>query len=272
FWIPLAVGGLFAIKTAITAIIARGFGFTTPQALEIGLVLGQGGEFAFVVVALAMSHALLPPPVAQFMLIVVALTMFLTPLTTRLAHGLGAWLAAHGESEGEASPADDIAPDLADHVVLAGYGRTGQLLAELLDRQQIVHVAIDLDPVHVSVQREAGAAVWLGNATRTPMLERLHLARAAALVVTTDDAAVAERVVRAARQLAPEVPIVVRARDGDHAARLLALGATQVVPEVFEAGLEMGRMMLEHAGLPGEAARGLVDAMRVEREQAYTRG
>ncbi|MEQ8661289.1 MAG: cation:proton antiporter [Gammaproteobacteria bacterium] len=270
-WIPLAVLGLFAIKTAITAVSARAFGFTTAQALEMGLVLGQGGEFAFVVVALAMTHALLPAQVAQFMLIVVALTMFLTPLTTRLAYLFGTWLARHGEvTDDAAGLADDIAPDLADHVVLAGFGRTGQLLAELLDRQQIVHVAIDLDAAHVSAQRRAGAAVWLGNATRTAMLERLHLARAAALVVTTDDAAVAERVVMAARALTADVPIVVRARDSAHAARLLALGATQVVPEVFEAGLEMGRMMLEHAGLPGEAARGLVDGLRAAREERYS--
>jgi len=270
-WIPLAVLGLFGLKTAITALLARLFGFGLPHAVEIGLVLGQGGEFAFVVVALAMNHALLPADTAQFMLIVVALTMFLTPLVFRLARTVGAWLEARAGGADDDELTEDIAPDLADHVVLAGYGRTGQLLAALLDRQQIVHVAIDLDAAHVAAQRRAGASVWLGNATRGQMLERLHITRAAALVVTTDDSSMAERVVMAARALAPELPIVVRARDSTHAARLLARGATQVVPEVFEAGLEMGRMTLEHAGLPAEAARELIDGVRVEGEHAFTR-
>lgn len=261
-WIALSVVGLFAIKAGITALLARLFGFSFGQGIEMGLLLGEGGEFAFVVVGLAMSFALLPEPTAQFMLIVVSATMFLTPFAARLARALGSMLETRGERR--AAEMADAAPDLANHVVIAGYGRTGQLLAQILDRQCIAHLALDLDAVRVAERHAAGAPIYFGDAGRASMLARLHLAHAAALVVTTDDAAAAERVVQVARRLQPTLPIVARARDEAHAARLLARGATQVVHEVREAGLEMGRMMLEHSGLPADAARDLIELVRAE--------
>ena len=269
-WILLSVAGLFAIKALVLAGIARAFGFSRGQAAEMGLLLGQGGEFAFVIVGLAVSLAIIPLPTAQFMLIVVGATMFLTPVVARLARGVGQAVDAI------APPADgrkvDIAPDLRDHVVIVGYGRTGRLLAELLDRQHVAHVALDLDAPHVAGLRARGAPVYLGDASRTAMLEKMRLASAAALVISLDDPRAAERVLIAARQLARDLPILVRARDRDHAAQLLAQGATQVVPEVLEAGLQLGQLTLEHVGLPSEAARDLVEAERAASLPAYARG
>ncbi|MGE0484100.1 MAG: cation:proton antiporter [Gammaproteobacteria bacterium] len=260
WWTGLSIVGLVALKAVAIAVLARPFGFTAAQAAEMGLLLGQGGEFAFVVLALALNHALLPEAVAQFMLIVVAATMFLTPLLARLARALGRWLAARDAIEHEI----ELPGDLASHVVLAGYGRTGALLAGMLDRQRIAHVALDLDIKRIADARAAGAPVWHGDASKPAILERLRIDAASALVVTTDDAAAAERIVRAARRRSASLPIVARARDDGHARRLRELGASDVVPEVFEAGLEVGRMTLEHAGLPGEAARELIDLVRSE--------
>ncbi len=261
-WIALSVVGLFVLKAAVMFFCARAFGYSNAQAAEIGLLLGQGGEFAFVVVSLAMSFALLPPETAQFMLIVVAATMFLTPLVARLAHLLGRALEARARVDAYADI--EVLPDLSGHVVLAGYGRTGQLLAALLRRQQLTYVALDLDVKRIARERESGAPVYLGNAARQPLLEKLRLAEAAALLVTTDQPRDAELVVTNARHLAPDLPIVARAHDREHGERLLACGASQVVLEVREAGLEMGRLMLEHSGLPGEAARELIEIVRSE--------
>ena len=259
-WIALSVVGLFAIKTLLTTSLARLFGFRLGQATEMGLLLGQGGEFAFVVIGLAASLALVPEGTAQFMLIVVGATMFLTPLVARLARSLGAAIEAR---EQIATAEDiDVAPDLKGHVIIVGYGRIGELLAELLDRQQIAHVALDLDAARAAEPRAKGAPVYLGDASRAAMLEKLRLNHAAALVVSTGDPDAAERVLFAARRLAHHVPILIRARDRAHAAKLLDQGATQVVPEVLEAGLQLGHLMLEHVGLPADAARELVDAQR----------
>ena len=267
-WIALSIVGLFAIKSVLIAALARLFGFTRGQAVEMGLLLGQGGEFAFVVVALAATLALVPVPTAQFMLIVVGATMFLTPLMARLARSLGA--AVEGRAPEVAAEEVDIAPDLRDHVIIVGYGRTGRLLAELLDRQHVAHVALDLNADHVAGLRVRGAPVFLGDASRAAMLEKVRLRDAAALVVSADDPQAAEQVLIVARGLSRELPILVRARDKAHAARLLAQGATQVVPEVLEAGLQLGQLMLEHVGLPTDVARDVVEAERVATIGEYT--
>ncbi len=263
-WIALSVIGLFAIKTAVLGVCARLFGYSPGQAVEMGLLLGQGGEFGFVVIGLALGYGLLPDATAQFMLIVVAATMFLTPLVARLARAAGRAIDRHDGDDDEANI--DIAPDLRGHVVIAGFGRTGQLLARVLDRQHIEHVAVDSNVRRVAARHAEGAPVYVGDASRAVILERLRVGEAAALVVTMDNAAAAERVVRAARALAPQIPIIVRARDDSHATRLLDHGATHVVPEVLEAGLEMGRMMIEQVGFPADAARELVEIVRAESE------
>jgi CPA2 family monovalent cation:H+ antiporter-2 len=259
-WIGLSIVGLYAIKSLLTAGIARLFGFGRGQAMEMGLLLGQGGEFAFVVLGLAASLALIPEPTAQFMLIVVSVTMFLTPLIARAARTLGA--AMEGRESLRAAGDLDLAPDLDDHVIIVGYGRTGRLLAELLDRQHVAHVALDLDAAHVAELRTRGAPVFLGDASREAMLEKVRLHQAAALVISLDDAQAAERVLDAARRLSRDLPILVRAHDSTHAAKLIARGATQVVPEVLEAGLHLGQLMLQHVGLPADSAREVVDALR----------
>ncbi|MDX2314476.1 MAG: cation:proton antiporter [Gammaproteobacteria bacterium] len=255
-WIGLSILGLIIIKAVITAGLARLFGFGRGQAIEIGLLLGQGGEFAFVVIGLAATFALLPVATAQFMLIVVSVTMFVTPMVAQGARRLGAAIEARGQRR----PSDDVdvAADLEDHVIIVGYGRTGRLLAELLDRQHVAHVALDLDASHVAGMRAKGAPVFLGDASRAAMLEKMRLRNAAALVISADDPDAAERVLVTARRLSRDLPILVRAHDNSHAKRLIAQGATQVVPEVLEAGLQLGQVMLQHVGLPVDAAREVV--------------
>ncbi len=115
---------------------------------------------------------------------------------------------------------------------------------------------------HVAGLRARGAPVLLGDASRAAMLEKVRLRNAAALVISPDDPEAAERVLDAARRLSRDLPILVRARDSRHAARLIAQGATQVVPEVLEAGLQLGQLMLQNVGLPTDSAREVVDAKR----------
>jgi CPA2 family monovalent cation:H+ antiporter-2 len=263
-WIGLSVVGLIGVKALVTAGLARAFGFGWGPAAEMGLLLGQGGEFAFVVVALAVGLGLLPPATAQFMLIVVSATMFATPLVARLARGLGRWLDARG---GQGDPQTISVPaDLAGHVIIVGYGRTGALLARLLDRQQIQHAALELDADQVKRLRNQGASVFLGDASRAATLRMARLGAAAAVVVCIDDFEAAGEVVHAVRREAPHIPIVARSRDPDHAAALIARGASRVVPELVEAGLQLGQALLEQVGLTAGTARDLVAGLRNDME------
>ena len=259
-WIALSAVGLIALKAAVTAGLALAFGYTRAQAVEMGLLLGQGGEFGFVVLGIAVTSTLIGGDTAQFMLIVVGASMLMTPLVANLAHRLGRALEVHSAHEELRS----IDANLNGHIIVVGFGRTGQLLAELLERQQIVCITIDKDVNNVPERVVHGASVFVGDASRPAILARLYPHNAAAVAISTDDAVAAERVLATLRNLAPDTPVVLRARDNSHAMQMLARGATQVVPEVQEAGLQLAHLVLEHSGMSADAARELVELRRAE--------
>ena len=164
----------------------------------------------------------------------------------------------------------DLAPDLSGHVIIVGCGRTGLLLADLLDQRQIAHVGLDLDAERVTRLQAQGKPFYLGDASRSAMLSKMHFERAAALAVCTDDSRATEHVLQAARRLAPNVPVVARARDIEHAQSLVTQGAARVVPELLESGLQLGCVLFEAIGLPSGVARDLVEAQRIESERGLT--
>lgn len=264
-WLAASVVGLFLIKGAIFYVLARAFGRPRSVALESALLLGQGGEFAFLVVGLALTLGLLPNDTAQFMLIVTGLTMVATPMVAKGARRL----AREAEVfEAQASPlGQGSSQPFTGHVVVAGYGRVGQMLGVVLDDQGLPHVAVDTDPDLVASFHHKGAGVFFGDARRAEMLRNLGVERAIALVVTMDSAQATEQVVEVTARHWPDVPIYARARDAAHAARLRARGATHVIPETIEASLQLSEMVLIEAGVPGDAARQLVEVRR-QAEQA----
>lgn len=262
-WIPLSVIGLICLKATIIYVLARLFGEPRSTAAEAGLLLGQGGEFAFVVIALALSLGLLPLSTAQFMLVVTSLTMLLTPLLAQLAREIGRRIAEQEQRiSGEAVPV--LPANSAPHVIVAGYGRVGQMLGSLLGEQRIPHVGLDLDANVVSRFREAGSAVYFGNASNPDILRHAGIERAIALALTMDNPEQALGVVRAVRKNWPDLPILARARDMAHARLLIEAGATDVVPETIEASLELAQTVLSAAGFSDEAARQVVAEQRNE--------
>lgn len=265
-WIALSILGLFLIKALITTGLARCFRFAWGHAVEMGLLLGQGGEFAFLIVGMALGFGILPDFTAQFMLIVVGATMFLTPLMARMANKIGS--AMESDKNSSTPESLDVAADLTDHVLIVGYGRTGQLLATLLDHQKVAHIALDLDVERVAKLRARGKPVRLGDASRAAMLTRMRFEHAAVLAICTDDPGATEKIILAARRLGPDIPIVARARDNASARGLLEIGATSVVPELLESGLQFGHLMFEQLGLPATVARDLIDAQRTQMELA----
>jgi monovalent cation:proton antiporter-2 (CPA2) family protein len=260
FWLAASVAGLFVVKGSIFYGLARLFGRPRAVALESALLLGQGGEFGFLVVGLALSLGLMPKDTAQFMLIVTGLTMVATPLVARVARRLAGTLEAW-EASGRRADLDLLA-NFGGHVIVAGYGRVGQMLSSVLDAQGLPHVGIDTDTDLVASFRHKGASVFFGDARRLDILRRVNIEHALALVVTMDSPRAAEGVVAAAHRNWPDLPIYARARDGAHATRLLAQGATHVIPETIEASLQLSEMVLMCAGVPGDAARHLIDVRR----------
>ncbi|HRP98471.1 MAG TPA: monovalent cation:proton antiporter-2 (CPA2) family protein [Rhodocyclaceae bacterium] len=271
-WIVASVLGLFVIKSIVTAALCVLFGLPRHVSLEAGLLLGQGGEFAFVVVGLAMSLGLLPADVGQFMLIVTGLTMVVTPLVATTASRLSQWLESRQVRPGGAVPDDDLsaAGELQGHVLLAGFGRVGCMLARVLDADGIPFVAIDNSAFNVAEARQLGLPVYFGDVSRLELLRRAHADTAAMLVLTIDDARATEQVLQLVRAEWPQLRVIARARDALHAAHLIDLGATEVIQETLESGLQMAGRVLHLAGSPEEAVRRRTDAQR-ELEMAALR-
>jgi CPA2 family monovalent cation:H+ antiporter-2 len=259
-WLAASVAGLFLIKSVITAGLCLVFGSPRHIAVEAGLLLGQGGEFAFVVVGIAMTRGLVPEETAQFMLIVTGLTMAVTPIVAHAARKLAERIErqAHVEGAGEAPETEG----LEGHVIIAGFGRVGKTLAGIFDAQNLPYIALDLDGPSVSAHRAAGLPVFYGDASRADMLRRARVESAQALVITMDSPTAAQHTVEAVRREWPWLPIFARARDGAHARILLQAGATEVVPETVEASLQLGARVLEGVGTPVETVDAIVSQQR----------
>jgi monovalent cation:H+ antiporter-2, CPA2 family len=256
-----AVAGLLVVKSVLLFIAGRAFGVSVAVAAEVALLLAQGGEFAFVVIGLVRSTGLLPDHVAQIASAVVGISMLVTPLCAAAAARLGRRLQ-HVDHRHHL-PNED-ASELRDHVVIGGYGRVGQTIARLLALENVPFVAVDTDGQLVASCRKEGHPCFFGDAGRPELLVRIGAAQARAFVVTVNARQAAERMVAAARQQGPQAPVFARAVDAAHAARLLEFGAVDVIPEAFEASLQLGGRLLEGLGVSDEAVVRRLDELRDE--------
>jgi CPA2 family monovalent cation:H+ antiporter-2 len=269
--IPLSVVGLFLIKAAVLVVIFRIAGFNWGRAVEGGLLLGQGGEFAFIVIGYALATGLLQPVVAQFMLLVVGLSMFATPVVAKAGSAFGDWwqrtYAAHPASidGGNPQPAEGL-------VIIAGFGRVGQLLARVLEGQGIPYVAFENNAALVAELNKKGTTVYFGDVARAELLDKVHARHAAAIVLTMDHPASVLHAVKAIRRQYPLIPLFARSRDEAHAVALMAAGATQVTPETLEAGLPLSASVLQTTGVAEEMVARVVQIERERRLEAMQPG
>jgi len=264
--LAVVVLAILVVKGAAAYGSARLFRVEPAVAAEAAFLLAGAGEFAFVVFSLAGRNGLLDGRMMQLAITAAALSMLAIPVLAAAGRHAARFISArrmsrdHGvHREGE---------ELGDHVVIGGFGRVGETVASVLAAEGIPYVALDLDAALVASRRRAGRPVFYGDASRREMLERVGGGQARAFVVTTDEPAAAERMVRAIRAAWPKVAIHARALDADHARRLSEAGATDVVPEALEGSLQLAGRVLGRIGLPDEA----VDArIAVQREAEIDR-
>ena len=259
--ILIAVVALLVVKSVIAFVASRIFGVSVAVAAEVGILLAQGGEFAFVVIALARSSGLVAGDLAQLATAVVGISMMVTPLCAVAGQWLGRRLQ-HVDHRHH-MPGDD-ASELRDHVVIGGYGRVGQMVGRLLAAENVPFVALDTDGELVAEWRKRGHMCFFGDAGRPELLERVGAADARAFVVTVNAHDSAERMVAAARRGRPDAPVFARAVDAEHAVRLLELGAVDVIPEAVEASLQLGGRLLESLGASEEAVTRRLEELREE--------
>lgn len=235
--LPLVLALALAVivgKAAVLAPLALAFRMPLRIALPLGLMLAQGGEFAFVLFAVATMQGLLDIALAQLLLVAIALTMLASPLLVTLARRLSLSAAAAGKDGQLTVPEGD--ESLRDHVIIGGYGRVGRTVAMHLQAEGVAFIAVDLDPEQVRLARERGENVFYGDASRPEILEALNPAEARAVVIAMSNPRAALQLVGLLHYLFPQLPIHARAQDDEHAEALRAAGAHIVVPELIATG------------------------------------
>jgi monovalent cation:H+ antiporter-2, CPA2 family len=242
----------------------------------MGLLLGAGGEFAFVGIAMASQLGLIDSATATFVLTVTSVTMALIPLLSFVARHFASRLRSAAAAP-ELTARPSVRPS---HAIVVGYGRVGKVVCGLLNEHGIPYIAADFDASTVTRDRRNGHDVYYGDAADPKFLEICGLASAAGVIITIHAGELIDLVVEHVRAMRPEVLIVSRARDADHARHLYRLGATDAVPEAIEASLQLSEAALVGLGLPtgpviasihekrDEIRRGLQQAARAAGLQA----
>jgi monovalent cation:H+ antiporter-2, CPA2 family len=269
-WVLVLVLTLMPVlaKFVLVAVLARLFGAAPGVALRTGLYLAQAGEFGFVLLTLGAEHQLIEPQWLSPVLASMVLSMLATPLlilySNRIVMRLSAsdWLMQSVAMTTIAKRAINTEA----HVIIAGYGRSGQNLARLLEGEGIAYMALDLDPDRVRQAAAAGQSVVFGDAARLQSLMAAGLARASAVVVSYHDTASALKILRHVQAHAPRVPVVVRTIDDTDIERLQAAGATEVVPEAIEGSLMLASHALALVGVP---MRRVIRVVQDQRDARY---
>jgi Kef-type K+ transport system membrane component KefB len=256
---------VMTLKTIVILLLGKVFALPRRPVLEAALVLGPGGEFAFVMLAAATTVGLFTKSDTTATLLLVTLTMMLIPI---LAKGATSLRRKIGPGISEVAAGMEQAPDSQTaHVIIAGFGRVGTLVADMLKDQSLPYVAIDLDVTNVTRGRQAGYKVYFGDATNPAFLASCGLQDAKALAITMDAPQRVEQILRLVRGEHPTLKIIARARDERHAQKLYMAGVTEAVPETIEASLQLAEAILVETGVPmGLAIAAVHDRRDVSRK------
>ena len=268
WWLVLLLlVGPVLLKFGLIAALTRSFGASTGVALRTGLALAQAGEFGFVLLNQAGGLRLMDPLIIQLILASMVLSMLIAPFILEKSDAIVMKLSAN-EWMMQSVVLTQIATRTMStqrHVIIAGFGRSGQSLATLLEDEGIAYHALDLDPERVREAQAAGANVSYGDAARRESLVAAGIHRAATLVVTYASTPSALKVLHFAHELAPTLPVIVRSYDDSDLDKLRAAGAAEVVPEAIEGSLMLASHALLILGVPLRRVVHRVQAARGER-------
>ncbi|OQK17076.1 hypothetical protein AU255_04035 [Methyloprofundus sedimenti] len=265
-WVLLAVAGLLLIKASVLWLLSRLSGLDSRNSLRTALLLSQAGEFGFVLFGYAMIAGVLMPERVQFLTLVIALSMVSTPFIVKLGDW---WLKLTALDEGETAIINTAVPtpdatEIHGKVIIAGFGRVGRRVAQLLDRAGVEYIALDNNHERVNQFRGEGFNVFFGDARKLKVLKSAGAAHATMLLFSLDNFSNLEHLVKDVRRHYPNIQIHARAHDIAHCEQLLNDGANQVVAETLEAGLRLGEMALINSGFDKDKAQAVVANFRLE--------
>ncbi len=236
---------LIVLKALLAALVTRPFTTSRFKALRTGIVISIGGEFGVALCTIGLEADLIPPRLGEPLLVAMVLSMVLSPLILNNNKVVARFLLREQGPPRTASEREDAATiEIArrEHVVLCGFGRVGQNVARVLESQGFEYIALDLDPARIRAARQAGDPVVFGDSADESLLVKVGLETASAVVISFSDPATSLGILHSIRRLRPEVPVLVRTADDARIKELQDAGATDVVPETFEASL----MLVSH--------------------------
>ena len=259
-------------KAVVIAVLIRIVGFEWGVGIRSGLILAQAGEFSFVILALGLEQKLIGGNELQLVLAASLLSMVIAPFIIqkngRIARKLVKSYMMNSDQKVDAI--DHIGKDLKDHVIICGYGRSGQYLGRFLKEERIPFIALDIDPTRVHEAAAAGEHVMYGDAGRRLVLEAAGGARAKALIVSYSDMRASMKVLHVAQESYPDLPVIVRTYDETHMDEFREAGATEVVPEVLEGSLMLASHALVLLGVPLNRVVKRIRKFREERYKMFT--
>jgi monovalent cation:H+ antiporter-2, CPA2 family len=239
---------VIVIKISVLLALGKVFKLPSRSILEAAMLLGPGGEFAFVMLAAAVTLGIFESAETAPVLLLVTLSMMVIPVLARLAKSLRKKLEQG--TTAASGPVEPPPPQHESHIIIAGFGRVGTLVADMLKEQDLSYIAVDYDINNVTRGRNAGYAVYFGDATKLDFLETCGLKDAKALAITMDAPARVEQILRNTRERHKDLKIIARARDERHAQKLYEAGVTEAVPETIEASLQLAEALLVETGVP----------------------
>ncbi len=270
-WLMLSLLGMIAIKGSIHAALCRFYGFKAGFSIEAGFLLSQSGEFAFIIIGVAMTTGLITVANGQFMIILTVLSMLITPFLAFGARWTARKLddvpASSQMSTTISSQFHALAPpptqlERTGHIIIAGFGRVGRVMAEMMEASQIPWIALDTDIQTVTRARQKNLPVWYGDARQSALLEALHVEHAQALVVTVTTTRLTEEIIMATHPRWPLLSIYVRAKDRSHARYLRKFGSIEVVPENLELALQLSAQVLRDFKVDEKAIQSQITVLR----------
>ena len=269
WWVVLLLLAIpLLLKFVLITALAKLFNASTGTAIRTGLGLAQAGEFGFVLLNQAGGLSLIEPMMVQCILAAMVLSMLIAPLILIKSDAIARKIS-HNDWMLQSLALTQIASrtmTVKKHVLIAGFGRSGQNLAQLLEAEKVNYYALDLDPERVQEAQIAGANVAYGDASRRESLLAAGIHRALAVVITYVDTPAALKTLHLLQELAPSLPVIIRSYDDSELEKLREAGATEVVPETLEGSLMLASHTLLMLGVP---LRRVVQQVRLVREQRY---
>ncbi|WP_294138302.1 cation:proton antiporter [Sphingomonas sp.] len=260
----IAVVAVVGVKAVVTYLLLRVAQTGRGTAAETGLLMGSPSETTLIVLATAAQAQLILPSTAAFWQTVTAIGLTITPLLAKAGKSLSRGI--EGCIAGDGLPPDNGGE--GPGTVLIGFGRVGRMVADMLTVHDQRFIAVEADIDTVAEARRGGYPVLFGDISRNELVDRLDLARARALILTMDDPVLTVRLARRMRALAPDLPIIARARDPRHAAELYKAGVTDAVPETLESSLQLSEAVLVDLGVAMGPVIASIHAKRDELRQS----